>query len=143
MAKRREALKRKLSIADAVSEGFSSLEGLGEEMRESFDNTPESLQQSGVGEARGEAADALEGLSEPDIPESLQAIEFEYSYFPPKKKASRSDRRDEATSLILAALEHLDSLEDEKLKEDIESIHDDLEQLVSAAEDVTFPGMFG
>ena len=67
--------ERQLTIADAISEAYGELQTIGEEMREAFDNTPESLQSGGVGEARGEAADALENISELDVPEALQDIQ--------------------------------------------------------------------
>jgi hypothetical protein len=147
VAKKREMIERKLTVADAVSEAFGDLEGLAEEMREAFDNTPESLQSSGVGEARGEAADALENLSEPDAPERLGEREFTFSSFPPPKKQSRSSRRDAAVSLLDAAIQFLQSLEwteeQKEQDEEAEQLVTEIESLKDDAEAVEFPGMYG
>lgn len=134
---------QKVKLADAVSEAWGALEGLGEEMREAHDNTPEALQSSPVGEARGEAADNLEGLSEPVVPDSLAEREVEVSRVrrTPKQAArlSRPARRDDAVMVIAAVIDHLDKVEGEEA----EALRDELDSLQSDAEDVDFPGMFG
>jgi len=107
---------REMSMSDAVSDAFSALESLGEEMRESYDNTPENFQQSGVGEARGEAADALENLSEPSVPSELEEIKVSWSVpvLSPSKarKQSRSDRRYDATATLQAVISALEDIRD-------------------------------
>src|SRR5215470_3705589 len=114
MAKRKvvPVTQIELTIGDAVSTGFSMLEELGGEMREVFDNMPESLQTSPVGEARNEAADALENISEPTVPDNLTELKFQYLEFRHKRYVSRSARRDEAVSYleqVKSFLEELDS----------------------------------
>ena len=69
----------KLKLADAVSEAFAEVTDLAESMREAYDNTPESLQQSAIGEARDEAASTLEGINEVDVPDELAQFEVNYS----------------------------------------------------------------
>ena len=72
MAAKREPVAISTTVGDAISTAFGIIEDLATEMRDAYDNTPESLQSSGVGEARGEAADALEGISEvDDVPEQV------------------------------------------------------------------------
>jgi len=140
-------LAREMSMSEAVSEAMSELQTLAEEMREAFDNTPESLQGGGVGEARGEAADNLENLSEPDVPTSLEAIKVAWSVreLSPSKlrKQSRSDRRNDA--LETAKLEEIkdDEASSEELAGDAETLRDEIENLMSDAENVEFPGMYG
>lgn len=143
MPKRKQPVTTKYTVADAVSSAFGTIEELANEMREAFDNTPESLQQSGVGEARGEAADALENLSEPDVPESLADLEFEHTTFPIKGWPSRSKRRDEVTSILHAVIDMLDNIDDDIITTDASSLRDELDNLISEAEEVEFPGMYG
>lgn len=142
---KREAVS--VDLASAVSDAFGELQALGEEMREAFDNTPESLQQGGAGAARGEAADALENFSEPDVPESVAALSVtitrnQYG----RRGPSRSERRDDACAILAAAIEALDSMDDDipqQQKDDGETLRDELDNLQSEAELVEFPGMFG
>lgn len=140
---KRQMIERKLTIADAVSEAFGTLQGLGEEMREAFDNTPESLQQSGVGEARGEAADALENLSEPDVSEALGKLEFTFSEWPLKPRASRSDQRGQAVNVLDCVIQFLNELGDSDDDEGLVDLVAELENLKDEAEAVEFPGMYG
>jgi hypothetical protein len=145
-------LAREMSMSEAVSEAMSELQTLAEEMREAFDNTPESLQGGGVGEARGEAADNLENLSEPDVPTSLEAIKVAWSVreLSPSKlrKQSRSDRRNDALETLSAVTAKLEEIKDdeassEELAGDAETLRDEIENLMSDAENVEFPGMYG
>lgn len=144
---------KKAKLADMVSEAFGEITALGEEMREAFDNTPESLQQSGVGERRGEAADNLENISEVDVPESLGSEEIEYSV-PDRtpaqlRKLSRTNRRDDAEALLSYVIGHLQEkvVDDDKrtqdLRDEASSLIDDLENAKGELEAVEFPGMFG
>lgn len=135
------------SVADAVSEAWSIVEELASEMREAYDNTPESLQQSGVGEARGEAADALENLSEPEVPDAVS--ELRATFFRPKlpKRASRAQRL--ADGLIAAETavgvveEWLSENEGHEDYDEVESFRDELQDFVDEANNVSFPGMYG
>lgn len=146
--------ERELTIEDAVSEACGELSSLAEEMRDAFDNTPESLQSSGVGEARGEAADALENISEPDLPEELAGDKFKVKWsvrqLTPKQqmKQSRSARRDDAVATLGAVVNVLEEIkDDEQQSEDMIDIAasyiSDLEGVIGEAEDVNFPGMYG
>lgn len=139
--KKRVAVERTLTIADAVSEAYGELEALGEEMREAFDNTPESLQSSAAGEARSEAADALENIQEPDVDEELGKIEIKWSALPPLKNQSRSDRRDDAVFVIDRVMEFLDEMEGQKAA--AEELHSALSDMKDEAEAVEFPGRNG
>jgi phosphopantothenate synthetase len=138
----------KITIADAVSEAFGDLSMLGDEMREAFDNTPENLQGSAVGQAREEAADNLEQLSEPSVPDSLAAIEVEIPRWERKRSPSRPVRRDDIVAILDAVIQALDEIVDDEeksqeLKDDAETLRDEIDNEKSMAEDVQFPGMFG
>lgn len=147
----RKTTERKLSIVDAVSEAFGDIESLAEEMREAYDNTPESLQQSGVGERRGEAADNLESISAPDVPDSLSAFEVTLVRVQrtasQMRKLSRSDRRDDAVQTLDDVIQRLDELVEtgssQEIRDDAEGLRDELDNVKSEAEAVEFPGMFG
>ncbi|HEX2557439.1 MAG TPA: hypothetical protein VHK86_03880, partial [Nitrososphaera sp.] len=132
-------------------EAYGELQTLGEEMREAYDNTPESLQNSGVGEARGEAADNLENISEPNVPEELMGDKFTFKFnSSTKKKTSRSDRRYEAVETLQAVSAFLGDIEENRdgkySKEEVQAASDfvqDIDQMVDEAEAVDFPGMYG
>jgi hypothetical protein len=102
------------TVDGAVSDAFGELTTLGEEMRESFDNTPENFQTSGVGEARGEAADALENLSEPSVPSELAdyAVSWSTRALSPSqmRKQSRASRRDDAVATLQAVVDRLEEI---------------------------------
>jgi hypothetical protein len=130
---------QKGKIGAVYFDARTDLEDLAEEMREAYDNTPESLQNSGVGERRGEVADELENLpSEEDVPEDLQEVEIEYPVLV-KNKKSRSNRRDDAVSALQAIIEKIDG---ENLKSDHESFRDHVQELIDGAEAVDFPVMY-
>ncbi len=146
--------ERELTIEDAVSEACGEIASLAEEMREAYDNTPESLQQSPVGEARGEAADALENISELDVPEELQGDEFKVRWrvhlLTPKQqmKQSRSARCAEAVTTLEQVVERLSLLQDDlaytwAVREAATAFIDDVQGVIDDAEGVEFPGMYG
>ncbi len=147
--------KKKATLADITSEAFGEITTLAEEMREAYDNTPESLQQSAVGEARGEAADILAGINEVELEteyEELGKIEAEYSVLqrtPSQlRRLSRRERRDDATSLLSTVIEELQkACDDEKRSQDIRDAAsaaiDELENAKDEADGVAFPGMRG
>jgi len=144
--------ERELTIADAISEAYGELQSLGEEMREAFDNTPESLQSSGIGEARGEAADSLENISEPDVPEVLQNIMVKWQVrqltVKQQMKLSRSARRSEAVETLQQVIHCLEDLQDDEkteaaIKDAATDFIDEVMQMADEAEAVEFPGMYG
>lgn len=156
MLKRKEVVRVKYEsdVPGAVNDSFATIEELGSEMRDAFDNTPESLQNSGVGEARGEAADALENISEPSAPDCACSLNVSIEYVP-AKGSSRRARMDDGLQPAYAAIAVIDERiaaldEKEELTDDEQSEHDELtayrdeiEEMIEEAESVTFPGMYG
>lgn len=141
---------REMSMADAVSEAFGEITSLGEEMREAFDNTPESLQESGVGAARGEAADALESIDELELPDWVGGLPVKFSDVHVgggRRGLSRNKRRDNAVNIlenVMSALEELEEkTEGEEKKTELSELRDELETRKDEMEAVEFPGMFG
>lgn len=146
--------ERELTIEDAVSEAFGEIQSLAEEMREAFNNTPESLQSGGVGEARGEAADALENISEPDVPTELQGDKFKVKWavrtLTPKQqmKRSRSARCSEAVETLNMVVQRLDEInkdqtQTQEVRDVADSFSDEVQNIIDEAEGVEFPGMYG
>ena len=150
------------TVEALISDAFSEIESLGEEMREAFENTPKSLQGSGAGEARGEAADTLESLhsDQPDIPDIC--TEIEVYFLPPKDTSSRAKRASAAQDMLSSASGEIRSFienyeeEEEEGKEgeekekkeapdldELESLADKLDEIGDEVGGVTFPGMYG
>ena len=133
--------EKTMELSQVVVEAYETLLALGDEMQEAFDNTPESLQSSAVGEARQEAADALSSLNRPTVVEHLEAIKVKV-HVPVRSpsaqsRLSRSDRRDDAISMLQSAV---DALQDKTEYSDVDALLEELDQLISEAEAVEFPG---
>jgi hypothetical protein len=149
----KKMIERDMCVADMVSEAIGELTSLAEEMREAYDNTPESLQSSGVGEARGEAADALENVQEPDVPESLgtERVKWQERALTQRQqmRRSRSTRRDDAVQLLQRVVEQMDeAIADTKNmnvdeRDEAEQFRDEIQNVIDEAEAVEFPGMYG
>ena len=123
-------------------------------MRDAYDNTPESLQNDGVGAARGEAADALENINEPDVPTELQGDNFKVKWTvkilspSAQRRQSRSDRRYEAVETLNQVVQYLGEIQDdEKMSDDVKDaatiLIDEIQTVIDEAEAVEFPGMYG
>jgi hypothetical protein len=101
------------SVGQFISDGFSEIEGLGEEFREICDNTSENLQQTDVYNRRDETASACEGLSEPSINSSiLEELDASYSCdmgktYRGRQTQSRACRASNAASALRAAGESI------------------------------------
>lgn len=129
------------TVGSAVSDAFGILEELAEEMREAYDNTPESLQSSPVGEARGEAADALESITEADVPKKFDEVMVKFDYVP-VKRPSRAARCSEAVEILTQAISALEELEGDD-DDDRDDTVSEIQTIIDEAEGVYFPGMFG
>lgn len=55
------------TVESFISDGFSEITSVGEELREAYDNAPENLKSTDVNERRDNAASEIEGLSEPSV----------------------------------------------------------------------------
>lgn len=174
MAKAKLPVEHTYEIEGAVSDGFGALEELGSEMRERFDNAPENLQQTDTNQRVSEAADTLEGLSQPDVPDCIAGVDCSFKSVP-NKRTSRAARRDDAIEILDAAksaaeswLEENEEIEvgedipdgdggegatkkatdedvqeRESLRGEVETFIQEMDDLISEASDVEFPGMFG
>ena len=137
------------TIALLVDEAYEEIADLRDEMQEAFDNTPESLQETEVAQARSEAASQLDIFADdsPSVPESISSVSI--ILYPSPNQTSRADRaggvavmlRDvsQAARQFMAGTAKLKKAE---LKE-IREFCDQLEAHADEIENVEFPGMFG
>jgi hypothetical protein len=147
MAKRKVAVVREMSIADAVSETFGEFQGLGEEMRSWADAMEEKFSATDKFSRVSEAADTLENINEASVDDSLKDLKVSFTEMS-KKRPSRPDRCGHACYILDECIQVLDEIiDDEKadqsLKDDASSLRDDLDNAKSEAECVEFPGMYG
>lgn len=144
--RRAPPVERKMPVGDAISEAFGELTGLGEEMRSWADSLEEKFSSTEKYERVTEAADALENLSEPDIPDSVKNLEVTFVDPPQRRRGySRADRCAQACYILEQCIGVLDEFvgeDDEKLADAIE-LKDAIEQAKDEAEGVEFPGMYG
>ena len=123
-------------MADLVDGAFATLEDLAGEVGGWYDNLPEGLQSGDKGSALDDARNTLESLSQPDVNEHLGGLEVYYE--PVDEIRSRASRRDEAINRLQAVVDVLADSDDEEAKE----LSDELENAISEAEGVEFPGMY-
>jgi len=91
------------TIADAVSFAFGEIESIKDELQEWYDNLPESFQNGSKGDMLQETVSALEGSSEPDVPDEASGIGLSYTEW--SGRIGRPKRRDACVSAINAAAE--------------------------------------
>lgn len=129
------------TLAHAISEAFSEIFSLSEEMREAFDGTPESLKQSRLGRRREAAADLLEQY-EPDVPAPLREHQVAWIEMRRGKdgKLFRPARRDNAVRCLLACVAYLLTMPDNG---DTSKLKSELQNAVDVLDTVDFPGMSG
>lgn len=158
MAKRKtvgayKAVQQKTTVSGAISDAYSELQSLRDEMSETADNMQEKMSQTSKYQAVEEARDALDGFcdNEPDVPDGVSVLEVTYIEMVNRRKGrgpSRNTRCSNAVSLlegvITAINAHAEDLEDgDDLKGEIETLADDLQEAVDSAGGVEFPGMYG
>lgn len=128
-----------MGVADAVSNAFSDMESLKDELQDWYDNLPESFQNGTKGEQLQEAIDLIEGVSEIDVPDAVEDATCAPCLMT-KKRMSRSDRRDDCVNQLNVAaawarerIEELNGMEfeDEEDSED-ESEAPDTDKVVDA-----------
>ena len=140
------------STVSAISDAISDLTSLGEDCREIVDNASENLQQTSRIQTFDETASALEGLSEPDVPECVAELPITYSEQISTRKGrgeSRAVRCANSVAVLQAAQEAVAMwLEDETNEEhaerdEVEQLANDIEEIIGEAEGCEFPGMYG
>ncbi len=105
-------VKYEATVSGAVADAFSVFEELASELHEAVDNAPEGLRESDVNQRKTEAAEALESIQEITVANNtLGEIVVAFDHPPLKRRATRSDRRDEAVNLLQNAFDALQTYE--------------------------------
>lgn len=132
------------TVEDLVSDAFGMIEGLGNEMREWYDNMPEGFQNTDKGSQVSEVADTLEEMSPPTVDTDAGALVT--LFLPNLDASSRSDRASEAAEMLRTAITTLEEVQEKEDGDDTPDYSDLISELEDAAgeiEGVEFPGMFG
>lgn len=131
------------TLGDMVSDALQQITTLGEEFREIFDNSPESLQGNDVNQTRDSTASTIEGLSEPDVPEALAALPMKWAAWQSARKGrglSRADQAAEAAAMLEAVRDLLDERDTD---EDAQALRSEVDDLHSEIDGLEWPGQFG
>ena len=147
------------TISGAVSDAFSTIEALQDEMSEWASNMEgNNMEHLPKYDTVSEARDTLENANdEPDVPGKLpEGLEDKVQYSTIKKRRlSRSDRRDGATSALEATAEHIEKFLDDHDeqhacwqadgvdRDEWVSLQEKLVEVKDEIESVEFPGMYG
>jgi hypothetical protein len=127
-------------LGELVSDAFSELESLKDELQDWYDNLPESFQNGDKGSELQDAVSNLENLSEPSIGEVLAGVPV--FYLPPVEINSRSDRCADAAGRLRACVDALEGEENAKQLEGASDLADELGGAADEAASVDFPGMY-
>jgi hypothetical protein len=121
---------------------------LADELSEAFENMPESLQGSDLGERRSEVSQELMEIADevPMVPEVFASVEL--LHIPLTKVSSRGDRAKQAALRLEAVAEKLSALlQTTKTRRSVaaavEEVCEQLNDHASAVRDIEFPGMYG
>lgn len=140
---------RSTTVSAAIGDAMSEIETLKDEMEEQRDNMQgTNLEATPKYEAISEVVDELEGLSEPDVPESVADLPVMWVESVQRRKgrgASRQVRLGNCTSMLEAAKavieEHVDDEGDDD--GDLEPLVGELDDIIDTCGGVSFPGMYG
>ena len=106
---------------------------------------PQVFQDGDKGSQIEEAIGSLENLTMPNVPECV--ADMDIFYLPPERIISRPARRDDAVrrlrTVVEAINEHLQEDPDSDDAKEMEDFAGELEDAISEAENVEFPGMYG
>lgn len=153
----RKFASHKSTVADAIGAAMDEFTQLAEDVREVVDNASGTARENTQRiQTMSETADTLEGLSEPDVSDTIGKIEVEYNSLLPRsarQPLSRADRCQNGIMALDAVVEVLEDLadkwdEENKDKENAidpgyRELINEIENLKSDAEGCEFPGMYG
>jgi len=131
--------KFRSTVEDLVSSAMDELQELGQELRDWYENLPEAFQDGEKGSTLDESASMLEEIDS-ERPEAPVAVaKLEMVFLPTINTTSRSARRDAACAILEAVSDKL--AEQEKMPA-IEEFTQQIQEAISQAENVEFPGMY-
>jgi len=143
-----KSIVKTMTVGDAISSAYSVVEELAGEMREWYDNMPANLQGGSKGSEVSEIADALEDVSEPDVPACAADLPVTVTEPVTSKKQSRANRMSIAVRYAEAVVEVLEDLDEEgddwsdDDKQAIEACVQEVQAMVDEIQDVNFPSAF-
>jgi hypothetical protein len=156
MPVRLDTTARSGTISDALSEGFSELQSLRDEIGEWRDNMEEKLSQTEKYQKVSDCADALDEIADCEdecVPPVHADDETKWAFSKKKSKKSpypRWLRAQNAVNALDAAKSEMQELvddEDNEIEEDdrlsIQTCIDKLDEIIDGANSLEFPGMFG
>jgi hypothetical protein len=130
-------------LADAIGSAIEDLNELAEQTREIVDGAPDNLRETERIQTLEMSADSLENIEVPDVPDVLAEIVVPFS-LPKRRYVSRASQAADATSILQACIEKLWVIaEDDTLNAEAQQLADDLDEIVNAAANCEFPGMYG
>lgn len=128
------------TVSEMICDAFSTFEELSSECSEWYDSLPESFKDSEKGSMLEEVSSTLENLQIPDCSETTKLLPV--YYLPILDCSTRCSRRDDAVGRLQAVLDVLEEVKQD-IGEEVSSLVDELENAISEAEGVEFPGMYG
>jgi hypothetical protein len=145
MSKSYKPVKVVSTVEASIGHAYEAFDELADECALARDNFPNPDHPKA--EAFGEAADALEGIWGLDgrLPEEVTQLEVRYVEFHPRRRAhniSRAMRLANASAAAQAAKERLESSELAGT-DDVAEMIERLDEALTMAEGVEFPGLYG
>jgi len=131
------------TVQEMTDNAYGTVEELGEELREAFDNMPESLQDTDVGNARDEAATMCEDIAfaKPEVPDAVARITI---YRRPQSRGdSRRIRAAEAAAILEAVISEIETKTGEDCDSEVSQFVKEVNESVGEIDGIEFPGMFG
>lgn len=139
-------------VGNVLEDLYSTAGELGGELRQWHDNMPENLQSGSKGQEVEAAAEALEAVSEIDVPSEVADLEVKLPPSSKNRKLSRAKRMAHATTCARIAVEAVQSwVENERAEnedndefdneplEEIETFVGDLNDQLDEMDAIEFP----
>jgi hypothetical protein len=132
------------TIGDLLTDAFSEFDNLKDELQDWYDNLPEAFQTGDKGQQLEEAISNLDNISEVEAPQDTEKLSL--VHMPILNVSSRADRHSEAVSMLQTIVAWIEELEedtyDKDIHDDLDQLKQDLEEQLSNAENVDYPGMY-
>ena len=136
------------TLEKLVDDAYGIVDELQGELQAAYENMPEGLQGSPVGEARSEAADQLGNISDPpELPPCVSSLRI--VHYPSLHQTGRRQRAYEAEEMMQAVAKAIRQYRESEAKltkaeaKDLDECCRQLEGHAEELDSVEFPGMFG
>ena len=172
MARRKQKTKEFTGTVADISTAFSAIEELKDELQNWYDNLPENFQNGDKGSALQDSISNLEQDSEPSLPEDAENLSITWTEVVGRTSRStrrdnavaivdsaiseieqrisdleeytyNEDGKRHENGAILAEGDCLDEGDRDNLKDEYETLRDELDSAKSNWESAEFPGMYG